>query len=444
VSEKPGPSCTSLHDSLINALSAFHCALHLASKTCSILHVELTAIKFNRSTSAGPEEANAISLRQNFATAVTVPEWTKGKRLPKDSPAAYAIAAVASKIVAIEASFATDPAGPVAVDIRAEGGGVLGPIDPTTIKLSGGTSVPDFVPLNLPHHRIGASGILREDIQWDWFYKATDGTWVSMGSSFHRIYVVLDAPSLPWLQPPTPPASETQLPWVEALDRACLWAGGTLNVLDAATAVTKAVNSNLGLTYDVSHGASKYTQAIGRTSWFLCTAFLAFLNRQPEGKGNIVNCTDCATVVSSFANLLGCRLAAAVMASPGGFLCNKIIAIGGSAWNYPFPPANRFAYHEVAWTGAFSHDDRIFDACLLADNSSDPWNWTDPALSHMPLLPLNEIFTSQGEVANLPISTPFTAASYRERLAQNSAAGIGRCVAQGPRPNAQGGRRGVV
>ena len=406
--------------------------------------MELTAIKFNRSTSAGPEEANAVSLRQNFATVVTVPEWTKGKSLPEDSPAAYAITAVAGKILAIEASFATDSAGPAAVDIRADGGGVLGPIDPTTIKMSGGTSVPDFVPLNLPHHKIGASGILREDIQWDWFYKATDGMWVSMGGSFHRIYVVLDTPFLPWLQPPTPPASETQLPWVEALDRACLWAGGTLNVLDAATAVTKAVNSNLGLTYDVSHGASKYTQTIGGTSWFLCTAFLAFLNRQPEGKGNIVNCTDCATVVSSFANLLGCQLAAAVMASPGGFLCNKIIAIGRSSWNYPFPPANRFAYHEVAWTGAFGHDDRIFDACLLADNSSDPWNWTDPALSHMPLLPLNEVFTSQGEVPNLPISAPFTAASYRERLAQNSAAGIGRCVAQGPRPNAQGGRRGVV
>ena len=80
----------------------------------------------------------------------------------------------------------------------------------------------------------------------------------------------------------------------------------------------------------------------------------------------------------------------------------------------------------------------------LADNSGDPWNWTDPSLSHTPVLPLNEIFTSQGQVPNLPIPTPFGEAGYRERLAQNSAAGIGRCLPQGPRPNARGGRRGVL
>src|SRR5260221_13313716 len=171
----------------------------------------------------------------------------------------------------------------------------------------------------------------------------------------HGFYGLLDTPFLLWLQPPTPPASVTQLPWVDALDQACVWAAGKLNPLDAAAAVTQAVNSNLGITYDISHGASKYTQAVSSTSWFFCRAFLAFINQQPAGKGNVVNCTDCATIVSSFANLLGCQLAAAVMASAGGFLCNKIIAIGGGAvWNYPFPPANRFAYHEVAGRGAFN------------------------------------------------------------------------------------------
>jgi hypothetical protein len=406
--------------------------------------VELSAITFTSGQSSGRGGAVALSIRQNFSTAVAVPEWVKGKSLPKDSPAAYAIATTAGKIITIEASFATDVLGPATVDVRADGGGVLGSIDPTTITMGGGVSIPQSVTLNLPHHTIGADGILRQDMHWDWFYKATDGTWISMGSSFHRIYVVLDTPFLPWLQAPTPPAAETQLPWVEALDRACLWGAGTLKTLDAASAVTRAVNGSLGLTYDVSHGASKYTQEVNHTSWFLCTAFLAFLNRQPESKGNVVNCTDCATIVSSFANLLGCQLAASVMASPGGFLCNKIIAIGGgSAWDYPFPPSNRFSYHEVAWTGALSHEDLIFDACLLADNSGDPWNWNDPALSHTPVLPLNEVFTLQGRMPNLPISTPFAAAGYRERLAQNSADGIGRCLPQGPWPNARGGRRGV-
>jgi hypothetical protein len=403
--------------------------------------MELTGIKFSYGQSTGT--VNALSIRQNFTTDVAVPEWVKGKTLPKSSPVAYSITAVAGKIITIQASFAADPGAPAAIDVRADGGGVLGAIDPTTINI--GASVPEFVTLSLAHHQIGPSGILKQDIQWYWFYKSTDGTWVSMGSSSHRVYVVLDTPFLPWLQPPTPPTSVTQLPWVDALDQACVWAGGKLNPLDAATAVTQAVNSNLGLTYDVSHGASKYTQAVGPTSWFLCTAFLAFINQQPEGKGNVVNCTDCATIVSSFANLLGCQLAAAVMASPGGFLCNKIIAIGGGTlWNYPFPPANRFAYHEVAWTGAFKHGDQIFDACLQADHSDNPWDWTNLALPHTPLLPANEIFTNHGVVPNLPIPTPVSMAGYRERLAQNSAAGIGHCVPIGPWPKARGGRRGVI
>ena len=403
--------------------------------------MELTGIKFSYGQSTGT--VNALSIRQNFTTDVAVPEWVKGKTLPKSSPVAYSITAVAGKIITIQASFAADPGAPAAIDVRADGGGVLGAIDPTTINI--GASVPEFVTLSLAHHQIGPSGILKQDIQWYWFYKSTDGTWVSMGSSAHRVYVVLDTPFLPWLQPPTPPTSVTQLPWVDALDQACVWAGGKLNPLDAATAVTQAVNSNLGLTYDVSHGASKYTQAVGPTSWFLCTAFLAFINQQPEGKGNVVNCTDCATIVSSFANLLGCQLAAAVMASPGGFLCNKIIAIGGgTVWNYPFPPANKFAYHEVAWTGAFKHGDQIFDACLQADHSDNPWDWTNLALPHTPLLPANEIFTNHGVVPNLPIPTPVSMAGYRERLAQNSAAGIGHCVPIGPWPKARGGRRGVI
>jgi hypothetical protein len=405
--------------------------------------MELTGIKFNYGQSTGT--VNALCIRQNFTTDVAVPEWVKGKTLAKSSPVAYSISAVAGKIITIQASFAADPGTPATVDVRADGGGILGPIDPTTINLKGGVSAPEFVTLNLTHHQIGPSGILKQDVQWDWFYKSTDGTWVPMGSSSHRVYVLLDTPFLPWLQPPTPPASVTQLPWVDALDQSCVWAGGKLNPLDAASAVTQAVNSNLGLTYDVSHGASKYTQALGPTSWFLCTAFLAFINRQPEGKGNVVNCTDCATIVTSFANLLGCQLAAAVMAGPGGFLCNKIIAIGGgTVWNYPFPPANRFAYHEVAWTGAFKHGDQIFDACLQADHSDNPWDWTDPVLPHIPLLPANEIFTNHGEVPDLPIPTPASMAGYRERLAQNSAAGIGKCVPIGPWPKARGGRRGVI
>jgi hypothetical protein len=69
--------------------------------------MELTGIKFNYSQDTGA--VNALSIRQNFTTGIAVPEWVKGKTLPKSSPVAYSITAVAGKIITIQASFATDP-----------------------------------------------------------------------------------------------------------------------------------------------------------------------------------------------------------------------------------------------------------------------------------------------------------------------------------------------
>ena len=98
----------------------------------------------------------------------------------------------------------------------------------------------------------------------------------------------------------------------------------------------------------------------------------------------------------------------------------------------------------MAWTGACSYGDWIYDACLLADSSGNPWDWTTPGLWHTPAPPVNEIFTNQPNVPNLPIPTPLSVGGYRERLAQNSPAGIGSCVPQGPWPKTGNGRRGVL
>jgi hypothetical protein len=99
----------------------------------------------------------------------------------------------------------------------------------------------------------------------------------------------------------------------------------------------------------------------------------------------------------------------------------------------------------VAWTGAGSYTDPLYDACLKVDSGSNPWNWTNPsAPSHVPTLPLAMQFTTRGVSPVLPIPTPFTDASYRERLATNSAGGIESCKPQGARPYTQSGRRKVI
>jgi hypothetical protein len=117
------------------------------------------------------------------------------------------------------------------------------------------------------------------------------------------------------------------------------------------------------------------------------------------------------------------------------FACNSILAIGNTTWNVPFNYG--FSYHEVAWTGAGSFTDELYDACLQVDAGPNPWG----AGPHTAALPLDWPFTTRGTTPTLPIATPFTDTSYRERLAANTAAGIGICIPQGTWPYTNSGRR---
>jgi hypothetical protein len=308
------------------------------------------------------------------------------------------------------------------------------------VSFNNGVSNPEYVTIPLSHFNITAGGVSKQDIAWLWQYKLSGGSWTNMITTNHRIYVVLESPNSPWTPDSLP--SDTQVPWTDVLDFACVWAAGTKNQLDASTAVTTKVYGTIGLTYDTTRGASVYTQnSYGGKNQFLCTFFLEFL-KGGTGKGYIVNCTDCATIVATFANSIGCNLTESTMYGSSAFKCNKIIAIGGTSWGYPFPPGNQFAYHEVAWTGGVGYNDMIYDACLELDNSTNPWN--QPDASRVAKLPTNIEFTTLTMSPALPIPTPFSAWSYRERLAQNNSSGIGNCIPKGPQQNTQNGRRSVI
>jgi hypothetical protein len=68
-----------------------------------------------------------------------------------------------------------------------------------------------------------------------------------------------------------------------------------------------------------------------------------------------VNCTDCAAIVTTFVNILGCNLYSACMTNiyatkidDQRFTLNKIIAIGQTSWGHP-NWGDFFGCHEVAW-----------------------------------------------------------------------------------------------
>lgn len=409
--------------------------------------VDLSAIQFDYASKAGVNDALAI--RRNATTQVPDVQWRKGMTKAEDSQAAYAISRVQGKPVTMRAGFLSS-GNATSVQVKADGGGVLGAIDPFTVNFKNGKSDPQYVEVNLNHHQLASGGIQRQDVEWSWSYLPPGGSWTPMATTSHRIYALLDAPTGPWQQAPAT-GENTQLPWTDVLDYACEWAKGKTTATDAASSITAKVNESIKLKYEVVDGKGAYTMRDGRTleRLFDCTRFIDFL-KTGKGNGAVVNCSDCAAMVTTFANSVGCNLFASRMGptSEPGFKCNMIQAIGYTNWAYPLPKiGGRFGYHEVAWSGpgTSNYKEPVFDACLKVDGGNNPWDWTNPSSpSHSAMLPANVKFTVLEEVPTSYPQPPFTEASYRERLALNSAEGIGRCGLLGPFPYSGGGRRRVV
>jgi len=197
--------------------------LHLVSKKFYRKHcscdLKLVAISFNHDSAS--LNADAINVRRNFTQGISVPECTVGKTLATDSPAAYAIKETQGNKITIKAKFTIFPKSAKA-EIKADGGGVLGAIDPQIVTFTNGVSVPEFVSFELHHHTIATAGIKLEDITWNWKFRCCGGAeWEPLQTTHHRIYIVLEEPKLPWKQQPFP---DNQNPWTEALDYVCVWA----------------------------------------------------------------------------------------------------------------------------------------------------------------------------------------------------------------------------
>ncbi|MBY0578539.1 MAG: LamG domain-containing protein [Burkholderiales bacterium] len=405
--------------------------------------VTLASLAFDYDPTGASVEA--LTIRRNFGTDVNVPEWIPGKTVAADSPCAYAYSTVSGATPKIQVVVNIPAPTTHAVKIQATGGGILGSIDPITVNFGGVISATITLPLS--HHTLASGGVQRQDVTWTWQYQVDGGSWITMATSNHRVYIILATPTQPWQQGAN--RGNQQLPWTDVLDYACVWTAGAKTSDQVMNLVTTQVNSNIKLVYDTTSGASFYTAESGNLSRFLCGLFVDYL-KTGKGNGKIVNCTDCATIVTSFANILGCNASESIMTdSPNvhGFLCNQILAIGTTTWSIPFPTSPNpgvFSYHEVAWTGAGSSlSDPLYDACLQYDTGPNPWG-TGP---HTAGLPLKVPFTTNlAPIPSpyVPIPTPYTGTSYRERLAANTAAGIPRCIPFGQWPNTNSGRRPVL
>jgi hypothetical protein len=361
------------------------------------MDITLEEIIFNPNVNSATTAA--LNLRRTNSL-VRPPEWQRGVTLtPQQSVAAYAISGIqnAAQPLTVQARFrrTSFQANTIRVrtrDFSAPSTNAFGRVRDGVVNFPPFTSESGFHTFELENVRLSDFGVRAHTITWRWqFCVPPDETWADFATSTHTIYAVLELPKLPWQLLPFN-ATNFQLPWVEVLDVACRWAAGARSLDDAATQVTRQVNG-LGpafIRYDCANGAPHFTD-----TGFHCERFLARLNNLEQVSNQpvprVVNCCDCASIVTTFANVLGCDLSTARMGGGPAFDLNPVLTIGSDVWSIPCGRFN-FGFHEVAWKAGATADDALFDACLQLDGDINP-----AAEPHTPLLPANIIFGRPGD-----------------------------------------------
>lgn len=318
------------------------------------MEVYLEEISFNH---ADASRFGSLAIRKNELELVTIPEWRRGITVnSEDSRIAYVSSAVSEKI-AIEVKLSSSHFKGQQIEVRAtaESGNVLGDIQPVLMDFDV-VGNPTIAFLSFPAQSIKETGVGVSDAVWHWEYRIPeDSEWVEFQFTRHRVYTVLNRPTAPW---------DDELPWADVLEVACSWAE---NADDKVTAASRITEQLFALGQGQGDHKKKLTYARTPTyahDYFNCTGFLQLL-RTEIGEGQTVNCDDCATIVSTFANILGCNLSQSGMGLV--FHTHFIYLIGDL-----IPRKAGFPRHAVAWEGECESNDPVYDACLKSDADGDP------------------------------------------------------------------------
>lgn len=200
-----------------------------------------------------------------------------------------------------------------------------------------------------------------QSLAWHFEFKDSGGSYVPIpGAEQHttlRFYGVLGNDQ---------GTAAPDLPWVAVVDEVTTRIAGKATDAPGARAVlVQYVYEEMGLTYDRKSGASHYSKYAGGGWTSASFSLAAFLTR---ARGKIVNCTDCASILSTYANMIGAKLHYAIIG--WNFKLNPILGIGAMSFGSPFDSGRfSFSYHAVT-----TPDEAltIDDATLAVDGDSDP------------------------------------------------------------------------
>lgn len=237
------------------------------------------------------------------------------------------------------------------------------------LVFDGGANPPDApaitegAEVRIPFSFSPVDGVNRFDLPVKWHFEAMDGNgWRpipgAVGEAPVRFYGVLGNE-----MGGAPP----NIPWVAIVDGVTRKIGGkSTDPAELRAALVEFVYAELGLAYDRAQGASAYTTYRSDTSFDAGKFDLAAFIKKSRGK--IVNCSDCASILSTYANMIGVRLRYAIIG--WDFPLNPILGIGGSTPGSPFNSGRMaFSYHAVT-----SPDSAMLidDATLALDGDDDP------------------------------------------------------------------------
>lgn len=229
------------------------------------------------------------------------------------------------------------------------------------------------------------------------------------------IYTLANKPLKPWLIDAGTPYSTNETSYIrtEFLD---FFATDNTDQDFREYAVKRLYNSVFR--YDTVNGRCMYSDPY--LGAFKLNKFVSHCTEA----AHILNCTDCAYIISVACAAVGLDLPMAIF--DGGykrfFLCNRIMAIGTNVWQYPF-------YNEYYGKGIFnyhqfnvdsiekpSYTSRVYDACLAVDGGKYPGDEISGAAKE-DVVPtgLQACATSSDQV-DVPIDKPYTKEVYRERL----------------------------
>ncbi len=212
-----------------------------------------------------------------------------------------------------------------------------------------------------------APAVGRYDVTWAWTFearRAATDAWVAIPGRFettHRLYGLVAEPTFDY--PDVPHRA-----WVDVVDRVAGWVDGASADPDAvASAIVEGVFYELGLEYDRLAGASHYTDyGSGFTRAIFELSRFGHLEN-----GTTINCSDAASIVSAYANMMGIDLRYHIIQHErlDRFALNHLAAIGFDFAPSPFLSGrSAFRYHAIVGPPSTN----VFDATLAVDGDADP------------------------------------------------------------------------